>query len=609
MNAPASPVVEPAPAARLTVVAELPAVRIEVLDGNLDFVLKGYGRVEGALPPGGYRVRWRAGLASEERPVLLRPGDDQVVSATSQLEFRSAAPMEGTRTSHEYQQGAAQEISQESPLALGRGAGLVLYVRDLASTGKIHPGADLTLHRADGVELVRLADVAPWRERDVRGRAASAGRSLEVDPGMYRLRVALAGTSAREMSIAACPGWQTQVFLVRQGGRLGRSDGRRLPDLDDAAVLMVPAGDHYRPWERVPRGFRPAEEAGGDLRLTELARKALVHGWRGIEASDLKAMLNGKWQDPMLGIYGLHLLLMQPEANLDTAAEIHERLRTDILRGFAHPDAVALAHEIARRMGHAPPETPPMPLPPMLRRSWAMLVAATAHEPELIPAGSLAATVGDRLAGGGAWLTWRWTPEIDGKNAATPRHLRGTPGDTAARAQPASAPTTGIEVTREAVIIDGLRLVRQPGTDGEPPVLPLDTASASGLAEGLPEGWEQVFAPAPESPTATATADAPPSAAQSIEALWQALEGRTGRRGALVAGVELDPSESALFAYLSRIDRAQAAAEGAADPLALAVLVPALGLPAATLRTASASLAAKLALASPSARPRAAAKR
>jgi hypothetical protein len=77
----------------------------------------------------------------------------------------------------------------------------------------------------------------------------------------------------------------------------------------------------------------------------------------------------------------------------------------------------------------------------------------------------------------------------------------------------------------------------------------------------------------------------------------------------LVAGVELDPSESALFAYLSRIDRAQAAAEGAADPLALAVLVPALGLPAATLRTASASLAAKLALASPSARPRAAAKR
>ena len=53
----------------------------------------------------------------------------------------------------------------------------------------------------------------------------------------------------------------------------------------------------------------------------------------------------------------------------------------------------------------------PIGAPPMLRRSWQMLVQATAERPALIPPGSLNAQIADRLWGAGAWLSWQ-APEV-----------------------------------------------------------------------------------------------------------------------------------------------------------------------------------------------------
>ncbi|NCA71283.1 MAG: hypothetical protein EOM91_14520 [Sphingobacteriia bacterium] len=585
------------PDAHLTVVADLPAIRIEVLDGNLHFPLKGYGQVDGPLSPGTYRIRWRAGLESAEQTIILHAGEDRIVFEPPELGFRSAAPMGGDSNSRDDQQQEALTISREAPLRLGRAAGLVLYVRDLKPSGKIHPGADLVLHGANGSPLVSLADVASWRGQGERGQASSAGRRMELDPGIYRLRVALTDNSAREMSVAACPGWQTQVFLIRQGGRLVRSDGRYLPDLDHAAVLMVPAGDHYRPRQRVQRGPRDPELAGDDLRLAELARKALAHGWgRSIGATNIKDMLWGKWRDPMLGIFGLHLLLMQSDCDLDTAAEIHDHLRDSILHGFPHPDALALAHEIARRRGEPAPETPPIDLPPMLRRSWAMLVAATARRPDLIPTGSLAATVGDRLAGGDAWLTWRWTPDLDRQHVAA-----GTL-ETAAEAAVAHAtmrrgagPKPEINITPTKLWIDGLSLDRRPGVDMDASAPAAEAPGPSFETPILPQGWERLLETAPASLARSAVAATAAPPADPSEGLRRLLREGPERLVALSETATLGPAETSLVDYLSRVGSEGTQAEGALDPLALGLVVSSLGLPAATLQVASASLEAKLA--------------
>lgn len=95
-------------------------------DGRLDIVLKGDGQVAGQLPAGVYRVRWRAGDASEELILILRPGQQRTLRQSAGLAFRSAAPMEGTSTSHVHQRDAALAIGREPPLVLGQGSELVL---------------------------------------------------------------------------------------------------------------------------------------------------------------------------------------------------------------------------------------------------------------------------------------------------------------------------------------------------------------------------------------------------------------------------------------------------------------------------------------------------
>jgi hypothetical protein len=96
--------------------------------------------------------------------------------------------------------------------------------------------------------------------------------------------------------------------------------------------------------------------------------------------------------------------MMRPEPDLSLAERVVGRLRYEILNEeFHHPDVEALAIEIARQRG-APLPTPPLDAPPMLRRSWQMLVRATADEPSLIAPESYTARIADRLWGNGAWL-------------------------------------------------------------------------------------------------------------------------------------------------------------------------------------------------------------
>jgi hypothetical protein len=50
--------------------------------------------------------------------------------------------------------------------------------------------------------------------------------------------------------------------------------------------------------------------------------------------------------------------------------------------------------------------SPPFPMPPMLRTSWAILINRSVPRADLVPRGSYSARIADRTWGSGAWLTW-----------------------------------------------------------------------------------------------------------------------------------------------------------------------------------------------------------
>jgi hypothetical protein len=134
-----------------------------------------------------------------------------------------------------------------------------------------------------------------------------------------------------------------------------------------------------------------------DLRLTELARIALLDRRAILSAQDVNALVHGKWENPMLGLYGANLLLVTGEGIIQQLDVIRKNLRG--LLGD-HPDVAALDVRAGEPVA-------PVEVPPMLRVSWDALVAGTAKRDELIAADSLPGKIAHHLFGTGVWLTWR----------------------------------------------------------------------------------------------------------------------------------------------------------------------------------------------------------
>jgi hypothetical protein len=147
-----------------------------------------------------------------------------------------------------------------------------------------------------------------------------------------------------------------------------------------------------------------------DSRATELARVALATtrpvGEPGRERrlvpDDVRKLLAQKYDDPMLGIYGGHLLLLEAEPDLALLTIVVENLR--MLLGAPHPDVEALALRT-----RSLPQPVALADPPMLRRSWALMVDADADRPDII-ADALSARVSTDFWLEGPWLVWRTNP-------------------------------------------------------------------------------------------------------------------------------------------------------------------------------------------------------
>jgi len=180
--------------------------------------------------------------------------------------------------------------------------------------------------------------------------------SHPIPPGMYVLRLTLAGGAAVETAVVASAGWTTRLAL------------QRAPDgpVDDVAVFMRAGG---------PIG--PDQDA-----VIEAARIALAQGRNlfgdGHGAVARRLLLTGYF-DPVAVIIGAHLLLRAGEdgAALDAAVR---RLRDFV--GWTHPDVEALSLRCADpglRAGG------PVTAPPMFRASWDLVVAASYDRPGLVP--------------------------------------------------------------------------------------------------------------------------------------------------------------------------------------------------------------------------------
>jgi hypothetical protein len=377
---------------RLIADSGVPACEVIVLDGRFGLVAQAVSKIDVALPPGLYKVRYKIGRTVTESSVVeLEPGAEPYVVPLPHLAVHTARPTRDDPHSAA-QPDIASRLSQNVDKYVGKGAELFVFVRD-ATEGSHHVRpTGLTLVDRDGVQVADLADS--------HGDEECAGYTLGLNPGSYFLRLAQADGPPLEQCIHLPEGFQTQVFLASY------VRDRSLPEIDltDASIVMNPLG----------RGFNPDDSS---LLWADSARHALASSRRsapiermrrvnarfrelqksGLSAADVTREMRNQFPNPLHGIFSAYLLLQTPDYDAALLRDVIEALRSQV---GDHPDVLAL-------LLTDPKSTVQFREPPMLRSSWRLIVESTATRHDVVPQDSYAATIGNRLWGSGAYLVWR----------------------------------------------------------------------------------------------------------------------------------------------------------------------------------------------------------
>ena len=444
---------------------------IFVIDGGYRRVASALKRMETDLPSGLYTVKFKRGGALAEVDADLLPGSGpvKVQAPQRELEFASAAPMEQTISSHEYHQAAAAGMSRMDPIPIGRDRGgrLFIFVRDIGVGGIGNPAEKMTLHDPSGRKVIDFDRLGETGHVQDTSAAAWYGCNIEIAPGFYRLRVPRGGMPGLEQSLILVKDWQLQVFVVRDPRMPAVSADISGQTHGSEATVDLAAGTIFM--ARHGRGFDPRDPS---VRLTELARQGLTTGRIPVTEEDLMQMFAGKFENPMLGLFGAHLLMpllaielsmylprpSDPEILRGNLAiqrvlgvapdgivgpRTHQKLRQLLVEVAGklermlgnHPDVRAIRNELSGD-GSTTAGTERGGPPPMLRRSWETLVRS---DPEygLAKAGSILERIADRTWGAGPWLVWQVPPAASRRMRFDPgrfRQLVSHIGDSAAEA-------------------------------------------------------------------------------------------------------------------------------------------------------------------------------
>lgn len=349
-----------------------PSAEIKILDASANIVGRGIGTLAAPLAKGLYKIRIRVGSETDER--LVAHDGTLAPQHFHQLRIPSPIPIDHTGRSHEYHQSAINEGWADPGRPLGTGSRLLISAREWSPNGsRSHPdpARALSIISASG-DNIPFAEFAKVRTE---GDACAIG-VIDVAPGFYRVELALPDGNRLRRALHASSGWSTQFYMLFQD-----FGGTRVPNLGDGSVAIA----------------KHPVVHDDETRLAEIALDALTQH-RSILSQYMRMLLTEKFQQPLLGIIGAHLLLRDGPPGERFRLVVRNLTR---MLGADHPDVIALSTRID---GVVPA---PLLEPPMLRASWDLLVEASGRFPDLIAPDTAASRIAEFAVPTGAWLMWQ----------------------------------------------------------------------------------------------------------------------------------------------------------------------------------------------------------
>lgn len=354
------------------------AAAVTVFDGWDVVKAEGEGSVSTDLPPGLYTVRVERAGSTSERVIRHETGTDETLAEPLRV---SAVPSFDTATTHEYYAYTSHEWSGQdtrAPIGAGGNGRLFVFIRALSKED--YAGEDL----AAGLSLLDEAgsEISGFAEDETeRNDAGWLAFSAVAEPGAYALTHS--GDVRRKMPLYVYPGLSTQVFLAFQGGLR----------FDSVSILMPRANEQFNPDDRMTQAI-DAAMTGLQQRRDYLPRDAM------------QMLLYGKFDNPMLGVLGAHVLLMREkpsEGTLDTVLGNLDYLLPE------SPDVQALRLMTADRFGRDP-SLEPFIRPPMIRAGLEAVLRLSVDHPELVPEDGLLESISTRVHVDSPWTSW--SPDV-----------------------------------------------------------------------------------------------------------------------------------------------------------------------------------------------------
>jgi hypothetical protein len=352
----------------LTVQPQDPTAEIYVIDSRFALVDGNPGSLITPLPFGLFKVKTRLGRGIKEKVVLVDrdalPLDEKEIVEPP----ATVAAIEGTAVTHEYQVAAAtQAITTINQLgAAGHRCALTLmarvWTRPDRPAGDALPWEGLSVVDRKGNTVIDLAHDGLRHENGDQ----FAVHTVPLEPGTYFLRRNLADGGIVEQSLVLVENWGLEAHVLRRGGR-SKADSR-----PRVSIFM-----------RDLRAARDPREVQAEDRIIEAARVALADE-RRILNERLSELLMLKYNDPIAGIIGAHLLLSAYERNevrdLEMLNTVIRNLRRNL--GSDHPDVEALSlrcpdEDLRRKRA--------INSPPLFQRSWKLLVEESYQNTAILP--------------------------------------------------------------------------------------------------------------------------------------------------------------------------------------------------------------------------------
>ncbi len=272
---------------RLVIHTGLPTAEIFVMDGLGVVLARGVENLEAELSCGFYKVRYLAGSEPTEEFVELPPGEGDFIHDSPRLNV--ALP-----------QGRLASQPDLKPVGTPTALGRLCVSFSFESTSP--PSLAGSLRRSDAGSTV-----SKWARCHKSSMDSGEGRSaVDLDAGCYLIETRSESAEAIAQCVYVASGWRTEVLVPASSG---------VPATGNASVFMA--------------SLEQPDLSERAFDIAEMARQSLGRSNPDSTLGEavIREMLHGKFENPMLGIYGAYLMLRGPHYDRRLLAEVAENLR------------------------------------------------------------------------------------------------------------------------------------------------------------------------------------------------------------------------------------------------------------------------------------------